>query len=251
MHTEIPKCCPNCGAVITNFTNCEYCGSLLVRFVDKNINLIGTSYLDNAQVHRGLIDSLNKHLTMQSNNQNKEIETIIYRSRPYVAIIDSDIPIRILNSQEASGLYFGESRPDKKGIAIILRFKTTRLFADYATMIDAKRLDRFKQLDIYSLFEVKITKIDYLGVKANQYEYYIDFGLDSQGAARMLSKILVDIYRIKLEDNKIRFITDCKQANEVWEKREGTRKYIKTAILGSLLFVLSCALPVLLVEMFC
>ena len=31
--------CPNCGANATNHQNCEYCGSLLVRFVDKGISL--------------------------------------------------------------------------------------------------------------------------------------------------------------------------------------------------------------------
>lgn len=31
--------CPNCGANTTNAQNCEYCGSLLVRFVDKGISL--------------------------------------------------------------------------------------------------------------------------------------------------------------------------------------------------------------------
>lgn len=31
--------CPNCGANATNAQNCEYCGSLLVRFVDKGVSL--------------------------------------------------------------------------------------------------------------------------------------------------------------------------------------------------------------------
>ena len=31
--------CPNCGASITNSLNCEYCGSLLIRFEAQNIPL--------------------------------------------------------------------------------------------------------------------------------------------------------------------------------------------------------------------
>ena len=38
MEANVIKC-PNCGASSTNHTNCEYCGSLLVRFVDKGIDL--------------------------------------------------------------------------------------------------------------------------------------------------------------------------------------------------------------------
>lgn len=48
--------CPNCGASSTNHTNCEYCGSLLVRFVDKGIDLSTTSYLTNDKVYAGLIE---------------------------------------------------------------------------------------------------------------------------------------------------------------------------------------------------
>ena len=57
MEANVIKC-PNCGASSTNHTNCEYCGSLLVRFVDKGIDLSTTSYLTNDKVYAGLIDAL-------------------------------------------------------------------------------------------------------------------------------------------------------------------------------------------------
>ena len=50
MEANVIKC-PNCGASSTNHTNCEYCGSLLVRFVDKGIDLSTTSYLTNDKVY--------------------------------------------------------------------------------------------------------------------------------------------------------------------------------------------------------
>ena len=53
--------CPNCGANATNNQNCEYCGSLLVRFVDKGIDLSNTSYLDDSLVFPGLKEKLKEN----------------------------------------------------------------------------------------------------------------------------------------------------------------------------------------------
>ena len=57
--------CPNCGANATNHDNCEYCGSLLVRFVEKGIDLSKTSYTSNAEVFPGLIKELEQNLALQ------------------------------------------------------------------------------------------------------------------------------------------------------------------------------------------
>jgi len=59
MENTMVLSCPNCGAAITNRKNCEYCGSLLVRFIDKGINLIGTEYTSNVKVYPGLIGACN------------------------------------------------------------------------------------------------------------------------------------------------------------------------------------------------
>ena len=57
--------CPNCGANTTNAQNCEYCGSLLVRFVEKGIDLSHTTYLNNDAVFPGLITQLKYNLKLQ------------------------------------------------------------------------------------------------------------------------------------------------------------------------------------------
>lgn len=55
--------CPNCGANATNHENCEYCGSLLVRFVDQNIQYNEDNYNDPEIVETKLGDILDMHLT--------------------------------------------------------------------------------------------------------------------------------------------------------------------------------------------
>ena len=55
--------CPNCGANATNHENCEYCGSLLVRFVDQNIQYNEDNYNNPDIVETKLGDILDMHLT--------------------------------------------------------------------------------------------------------------------------------------------------------------------------------------------
>ena len=55
--------CPNCGANATNHENCEYCGSLLVRFVDQNIEYDEDNYNNPDIVETQLGDILDMHLT--------------------------------------------------------------------------------------------------------------------------------------------------------------------------------------------
>lgn len=54
--------CPNCGANATNHENCEFCGSLLVRFEDLNIQYDEDNYNDPDIVESPLGDILSLHL---------------------------------------------------------------------------------------------------------------------------------------------------------------------------------------------
>ena len=45
--------CPNCGAQITNTRNCEYCGSLLVRFAVHGIDVTKTEYMNDTMYFQG------------------------------------------------------------------------------------------------------------------------------------------------------------------------------------------------------
>ena len=57
--------CPNCGASTHNFHNCEYCGSLLVRFVRQNKAIDERRYGLGAKPLPGLEDELKKNLSLQ------------------------------------------------------------------------------------------------------------------------------------------------------------------------------------------
>ena len=69
--------CPHCGANTTNTQNCEYCGSLLVRFVDKDIDISNTSYLSGKCEYPGLLTELKNNLKLQK-EQTHVVCTDIY-----------------------------------------------------------------------------------------------------------------------------------------------------------------------------
>ncbi len=73
--------CPNCGANATNHQNCEYCGSLLVRFVEKGIDLSKTTYMTNEGVFPGLAEELHRNLRLQKDNPDVVVTDIEFNFR--------------------------------------------------------------------------------------------------------------------------------------------------------------------------
>ena len=80
MELKVLKC-PNCGANTTNAQNCEYCGSLLVRFVDKGIDLSKTSYTNDSVTFPGLAAELKRNLKLQKENPNVFVATDLHSKR--------------------------------------------------------------------------------------------------------------------------------------------------------------------------
>ena len=204
--------CPNCGANATNHQNCEYCGSLLVRFVDKGIDLSKTNYTSNAEVFPGLIQHLQQNLRMQG--PSTLVGTDVFRelgkqeekSDGYVlAVIQTNICIW------HDGQYFKKTGSNK-GLCIILRFVTALNVNDEEDTLkfnqkeDAK-LSRFERLESFPLFVPHTCYADEIGQKWRIREYAIDFGQDAEGAARLVSEILQKVYQIPLAE-KIEILTN-------------------------------------------
>lgn len=196
--------CPNCGANATNVRNCEYCGSLLVRLVDNGINI--DAYLSGHGILPGLLKALKDNLQLQKNNTNEPIATDIYgkyfatNNYNFVSVIPS------------SNLIFQNGRTafpsTKGGIGVIFSF----IINDFGIMDDkhevdveenkrmTKAHDKFKELEIFDLFASNYSKIDKGFVnKSNCYEYAIDFGEDSEGAAIFISDVLNQVYDVPYE----------------------------------------------------
>ena len=221
--------CPNCGANTTNTDNCEYCGSLLVRFVEKGIDLSKTSYTSNVEVFPGLIKELEQNLALQKQGD-KGVVTDIYRAvgkegetsdgtvlsvlRTGKSVWSDDQDIKLSNSD--------------KGLVIALGFSTCvdeKSNTDFNREME-RQLALFKQLPCYELFTShRCFYTDEDGEKRKGIEYAIDFGQDAEGAARLISEIMVKVYGVPLDED-VEFYTN------VGDNIDKSREQVKAARTG-------------------
>lgn len=186
--------CPNCGANTTNVQNCEYCGSLLVRFVEKGIDLSHTSYLNNDAVFPGLVEELKRNLKLQSENPNEPVSTGLLKMTE-----GGDVnAICIQNGLLWEDGTYSPEFVGKRQLCIIVEFSTyigidLPNIKDYNKERDAE-LARFRQLDSFPLFTAhNCTYEDEDGLSRYGREYAISFGEDAEGAARLVSEILIKV----------------------------------------------------------
>ena len=65
--------CPNCGASSTNHNKCDFCGSVLVRFADKNVQHLEEKFGKSVRSIPGLDVALEENLSLQESSGNDSI----------------------------------------------------------------------------------------------------------------------------------------------------------------------------------
>ena len=216
--------CPNCGASSTNHTNCEYCGSLLVRFVDKGIDLSTTSYLTNDRVYAGLIEALKQNLDRQELSDSAVETGIFYKSSPTVKL--SRKRHGVATVFRSGSTTWSDGDPIKlgdKNRGLVIKFS----FDIHAEENDAsddrieKQHQEFKALGSFPLFTAH-TGIYMRPGSSSRFrsqEYAIDFGQDMEGAARLISEVLSKVYGIP-EDAQLVYLGEGEQTPDEKKKEE-------------------------------
>lgn len=238
--------CPNCGANTTNAQNCEYCGSLLVRFVDKGIDLSTTNYLSDKMTIPGLAAELKKNLQLQKATD-EIVTTDIYR------VVDKDYYKDMSVVRTGYGKYEDTDVPivinDNKSGLVIVYYEIETLnpedegdydeeFEKEEQEYDKELLKEFMSLPSYPLFTQHVHRTnfeDHITGKTIYYNYHfyaIDFGEDAEGAARLISEIIALPYivRDRLEGKEIKGFTGLKHlffTNIGEDNIENSRKSIR------------------------
>lgn len=207
--------CPNCGANTINTDNCEYCGSLLVRFIEKGIDLKHSDYLNNSIIYPGLIQALNHNLELQ-NITNESIVTTDIIGPCFEG--ENDYITCILRNGNIA--YLDKSLKhckSNKGICVTFNFCLYLNVNEQALIKynreQEERCKWFEALDCYPLFTKHISHYtDEFSYNRKAFEYFIDFGEDTEGAAKLISKVWKCVFNIS-PDAKIEYYTNAGMDN--------------------------------------
>jgi hypothetical protein len=191
--------CPNCGANATNSLNCEYCGSLLIRFVQKDINISKEDYsIGKYHVDINMIKEFEKNLKRQEEISDR-IVTDIYVAENLHKCVSVD-RTGFGKWHDGSSIMLGDSN---KGLLVVFSFEAYKEngYIVYSPATE-KKVKKFKSLKSYPLFINKLCSSRY---KTNAFvndqyvdEYAIDFGADAEGAAILITEILTQVYAIEM-----------------------------------------------------
>jgi hypothetical protein len=212
--------CPNCGANITNTQNCEYCGSLLIRFFEKNIGINDSPiYTQTDEMLELLVNAFKKNIELQQSKQ-KWVTTKVKEAGSDKVLISVDTS-RYLTD------YFGDKKffPDSPMSSIALKIQLKGIKNWYTLR------NKFKKMKCFPLFS------GYEDRDNGLVEYALDFGCDYESAAKICKEVILTLY--SLSPNAL---IDC-WTNEVDEKIYEERnkyqtKYSIFYCIGAVLFIL-------------
>lgn len=199
--------CPNCGANTTNTQNCDYCGSLLVRFVERNIDLSGTAYLNNDKVLPGLIKHLEQNLTLQKNSEDCVATDISWKT--------DDTSLECMSVMRQGWTAWQDNTDicitdQTQGLLVLIGFDQ---YIDPGyddinnrTMIAEEKFKKLPSFNLFTPHRCFYESDDGSKIKASEYAIY--FGNDVEGAARIVSELLEKVYDVNLNDNSIEIYTN-------------------------------------------
>ena len=195
--------CPACGASATNLKNCDYCGSLFVRFEDNNVQADFDSLFDENQSFKGfkflgLEEELRKNISLQT--EESFIVTEVYGPN------DSCL-LQIVQS----GTVVGISNPIFPGVTIHIPFVEG----------NGNDYESFLNLNESALFT---------RVQDDEFNtHVIDFGNDPIGTAYLASIILGRVMGVPNSATLKYSTSDFSSSSS----EDGSWCFIATATMGS------------------
>lgn len=190
--------CPNCGGINTNKQNCEYCGSMLIRFVAKNIavdkKIFGADVIKNEEIR----ESLRKNLDLQKYLSSSEIVvTQTNRKDRKKTSTFSYAPLIIGgNITDAFRYFYTESTKSTAFMSFadadIPPYSEPRLLIFLPVFLDEHLLEKATYSELFTKINIPFHKVNGEVFKTRDTNlWYIDMGQDYENAA----KIVVDFWR--------------------------------------------------------
>ena len=220
MNAEVIKC-PSCGASHQNHINCEYCGSLFVRYEEIGLstdNILKPNGNFGGFAFDGLEKALEENLSLQKEESFIvtdicfELEIPDKKEKSFfkgLFGIKEEKPKPILQIIQSSAVesYFDQNTPSLPGVAIHIPFVRDGTGEHFNVRDgtgehhDVKNpLSRFEQMEESKLFTIII--------RDHVKDYCVDFGNDATGAAYLISKILIEFFGLSSTSSLNAFTSD-------------------------------------------
>lgn len=175
--------CPSCGASATNTQNCEFCGSLFVRAYERGFDLSNFPIADLANFSfSGLKQELDNNLSLRKKYDCDYFHTEVYPTKLDWLNLTTDDGLLRIHNLSINGVRQNNSL-------------SIELVADRLSSI---QLERLLKMPEYPLFESS-------GIGQERY-WVINFGTDTNGAAFLISRILISIFELS-DSSQPHFVT--------------------------------------------
>lgn len=242
--------CPCCGGLTTNFLNCDYCGSYLVRFSKRNLEYDNTQLGKDAKVILGIQEELQANIDEQINTHTQN--HICSKTKAGTFEIEIRNPRSIGDFVKNT---FGDSihsvnpkNPfDENEIAIILVVRVFEFSNSYLKGLSSEeKLQQLNEkqkrdwlkhtglLDLCAISEDPLSSID--GSKGVCHSYYLNFGQDIVGATRAISSFIFGISPANIKE--VHFtrssITEMQYQASIRELKDEKKNEIKNEIIWML-----------------
>lgn len=216
MAEEKTYVCPNCGAKTTNTENCEHCGSLLVRFAEKGIDVKNTPYKDDSLVLPGLIKELETNLKLQEKYREKNVDTEISwlgnKGEEKYLFVNNYLDDVENNDDNSDNKIF-----EKPQLIINFQLFYINEIKDGESALNFNKnqdalLMSFTQLKAYPLFIFN----DYERYDDDDFyskDFFLNCGQDAKGAARLTSELLNKLYGLSSSTN-YKIVTSYRDEND-------------------------------------
>jgi hypothetical protein len=177
--------CPSCGASATNLQNCEFCGSFFVRAYKLKVD---SSSIVNYFYFEQIANALKLNLEIQINNVRisdikwNNYSTYIYLNKTEF-LNNKTESLKVINSHYISDAFIIE--PSIPSIAV-------DIYSEFFTNAERKKFLKLEESKFFSTYQEE---------GYDTFGYVIDFGNDYIGAAKFISKILIEIKGIGQSTN--------------------------------------------------
>ena len=207
--------CPCCGGQTTNYLNCDYCGSYLVRFNKRNLSYDESQLGKNADVVFSIQEELQANLDEQvKTNARNHICSKTYTGRYNIEIMNPRAVGDFVKYDFGGTIH--TIRPhnpfDQDEISLVLVIRIVELDKSFSrSLTDHERMRQLNEklklewLEHTGLMSLCIKCEDKLssmeGNKGICHSYYLNFGQDTVGASKAISSFLFGVNSIRVHDS--------------------------------------------------